>query len=32
MIKESADFLSPQRTGKPLYVVLHEDLHGGAVD
>src|SRR6266700_2970230 len=32
MIKESADFLWPQRARKPLHVILYEHLHGGAVD
>src|SRR5437667_5970366 len=32
MIKKGADFVSRQRTGKPLHVVFYEDLHGGAVD
>jgi hypothetical protein len=32
MIQESADFLPPQRRGKPLHVVLYEYLHGVAVD
>jgi hypothetical protein len=32
VIKKSADFVSRQRSGKPLHVVLHEHLHGAAVD
>jgi len=32
MINKSSDFLSRQRTGKPLHIVLYEHLHGGAVD
>jgi hypothetical protein len=32
MIEESADFLPAQRFGKPLHIVLHEDLHGRAPD
>ena len=32
VIKKGSDLLSPQRVGKPLHVVLHEDLHSGAVD
>src|SRR6516164_9072973 len=32
MIKKSSDFVSRQRAGKPLHVVLDEDLHGGAMD
>ena len=32
MIEESADFLLAQRSGKPLHIVLHEDLHGRAPD
>jgi hypothetical protein len=32
VIDESADFVSPQRAGKPLHVVLYENLHGCALD
>src|SRR5437016_14408302 len=32
MIEESADFHATERPCKPLHVVLHEDLHGCAVD
>src|ERR1051326_6873642 len=32
MIEESADFRASKRPCKPLHVVLHEDLHGCAVD
>src|SRR5215469_1875666 len=32
MIKESPDFCATERPCKPLHVVLHEDLHGCAVD
>ena len=32
MIEESADFFPPERPGKPLHVVLYEDLQRGALD
>src|SRR5256885_14669625 len=32
MIEESSNLLPPQRPGKPLHVIFHEDLHGSAVD
>ena len=32
VIEKSADFLAGQRSGKPLHVVFHKDLHGSAAD
>ena len=32
VVEESSDFVPPQWAGKPLHVVLYENLHGGALD
>ena len=32
VIEESGDFLAEQRPGEPLHIVLHENLHRGAID
>src|SRR4029453_6153630 len=32
MFKEGPDFVAGKRAGEPLHVVLHENLHGSAVD
>src|ERR1700688_2836674 len=32
VIEKGANFLLHERSREPLHIVLHEDLHGGAVD
>jgi len=32
MFEEGPDFVAAKRAGEPLHIVLHEHLHGSAVD